>query len=208
VDDHPIVRAGLAELIGGQADMVVCGESNGGADLMPLVLATHPDVVVMDLSLGATGGLDLTRGLIEVAPRLRVLVMSMHDELLFAGRAMRAGARGYVMKQEAVREVLTAIRKVASGQTYVSARMAERIVAANAGHPFDAVPPSPLDRLTDRERGVFELIGRGITTRTIAERLGLSVKTIESHRAHLREKLGLETGLELVRMATTWVESL
>jgi DNA-binding NarL/FixJ family response regulator len=186
--------------------MAVCADTAGGEDVLTLTREHHPDVVLMDLSLGSAHGLNLTRALLEHDSSVRVLVLSMHDEVLFAERALRAGARGYLMKQEAAGELLDGIRRVAAGEICISPRMAERVVAATAGRPA-AAQTSPMERLTDREREVYELIGRGLGTSAIAARLFVSVKTIETHRAHIKEKLGLQTGPELIRSAVSWIES-
>lgn len=206
VDDHPIVRKGLSELIGQEPDMVVCGESETAEGGLTRILADQPDVAVVDLSLGMSSGLQLVKGLNAKRPDLRVLILSMHDETLHAERALAAGARGYIMKDEAMKNLIVAIRCVASGKTYVSPRMSERILARLTGRhsPENA---TPFERLTDREREVFALMGRGATTRDIAQQLDLSVKTIETYQARVKDKLGLANTHELIRAAVTWAES-
>jgi DNA-binding NarL/FixJ family response regulator len=208
VDDHPILRKGLAQLINGEPDLAVCGESADPEGALAVIGAEAPDVAVVDLSLGTGNGLDLVKALAASHPAVRVLVLSMRDELLYAEGALRAGARGYIMKQEATRDLLAAIRQVASGRSYVSERVSERIHSGIQGRGMDAAGVLPMDRLTAREREVFELVGRGIGPRDIARRLDMALKTVESHIAHIKEKLGLTSGRELVRLAVIWTESL
>ncbi|MGB7219771.1 MAG: response regulator transcription factor [Vicinamibacterales bacterium] len=206
IDDHPIVRTGLTELINHQADMTVCGESDTAEGGLERIRADHPDVAIVDLSLGTTSGLQLIKTLNASLPNVRVLILSMHDETLHAERALAAGARGYIMKQEAPQNLIAAIRCVASGKTYVSPQMSERIVARVSAGGAKRDEPAPLERLTDREREVFALIGRGLATRDIATRLDLSTKTIETYQARIKEKLGLASGHELIRAAVAWTQ--
>jgi DNA-binding NarL/FixJ family response regulator len=206
VDDHPIVRKGLTELINHESDMTVCGESDTVADGLERIRRERPGVAIVDLSLGAESGLTLVKQLDALLPDVRVLVLSMHDEALHAERVLAAGARGYIMKQEAMQNLIAAIRCVASGKTYVSAQMSERILARVTGRGAAAGAGAPLDRLTDREREVFALIGRGLATRDIAESLGLSAKTVETYHARIKEKLGLANGHELMRAAIAWTQ--
>jgi DNA-binding NarL/FixJ family response regulator len=203
VDDHPIVRYGFARLLAGEADIVVCGEAVDARAAIE-ALATEPDVAVIDISLGASSGIDLIRELKERRASLQVLVVSMHDELLYAERALRAGAAGYVMKHEATDKMVRAIRAVAVGGTFVSEAVSSRLVqrVATGG----AAAGSPLDALTDRELHVLQLLGRGLGTRAIAEELHVSIKTIETYRARLKDKMKLRTGTELVRFAVKWAE--
>lgn len=209
VDDHPIVREGLRHLINDEADMRVCGEAGTAARALALLPVMQPDVAVVDLSLGLDDGLELVRTIAAQpdAVRVRVLVLSMHDEMLYAERALRAGARGYIMKRGAMPDLLTAIRRVAAGRTYVSAEIAERLVDRVARPGSPPASADPLELLSDRERQVFELIGRGLATREIAEQLSVSVKTIETHQSRIKQKLGLRTGRELMRRAVAWAES-
>ena len=204
VDDHPIVRKGLTELINHQSDMTVCGESDTAAGGLDRIRANHPDVAIVDLSLGMDSGLQLVKTLDASLPGVRVLILSMHDETLHAERALAAGARGYVMKHEAMQHVLNAIRCVARGKTYVSPQMSERIVARVTVRGGSRHERAPLERLTDREREVFALIGRGLGTRGIADQLNLSVKTIETHQARIKEKLGCANARELTLAAAAW----
>jgi DNA-binding NarL/FixJ family response regulator len=210
VDDHPVVRKGLSHLINDEPDMAVCGESASPAGALTMVDTARPDLVIVDLTLGGASGLDgleLVKALAASHPSVRVLVLSMRDELVFAERALRAGAGGYVMKHEAIGDLLTAVRRVAAGKTYVSERVSERFLAGLTGRRTAHAGVSPVDRLTDREREVFELIGRGLGTRAIARQLEVAVKTVESHHAHIKEKLGLDSVRQLVRVAVSWAES-
>ncbi|MGE5185723.1 MAG: response regulator [Acidobacteriota bacterium] len=202
VDDHPIVRYGFARLLAAEPDLVVCGEAIDGPSALEQ-LAASPDVIVLDLSLGATSGVELIGELRRRAPAARVLVVSMHDELLYGERALRAGAAGYVMKHEATDHMVRAIRTVAAGGVFVSDELSARVVqrVATAGGPA-----SPFDQLTNRELHVLELLGRGLGTREIAEQLHVSIKTIETYRARLKEKMHLRSATELVRFAVRWAE--
>jgi DNA-binding NarL/FixJ family response regulator len=203
VDDHPVVRRGLIDLINDEPDLTVCGEADSIASAMATINSTEPDVAIVDLSLGSESGLDLVASVNAHFPDVRIVVLSAHDELLFAERALKAGAHGYIMKSETAENQLAAIRRVASGRHYVSDQMSERMLASvgNRSHPEGH---SPVDRLTERELTVFRLVGQGLETRQIAEHLSLSVKTIESHYAHIKEKLGAKTARELVRFAVNW----
>lgn len=200
VDDHPIVRQGLAMLINAEPDLMVCGEASTGAEALQLVRTTQPDLVMIDISLEDRSGVELIREIRAMAGELPMLALSMHDESLYAERVLRAGGRGYVMKQEATEKLLTAIRRVLAGEIYLSPRMSTRLLGqlASAAPGGDV---SPISRLTDRELEVFTMIGRGLSTREIAEKLFLSVKTVEAHREHIKEKLGLRSSVELVRHA-------
>jgi DNA-binding NarL/FixJ family response regulator len=206
VDDHPIVRKGLTEVITHEPGMTVCGESDSSAGGLDVIRRERPDVAVVDLSLGLESGLNLVKQLDALVPGVRVLVLSMHDETLHAERVLAAGARGYIMKHEAMQNLITAIRCVADGKTYVSAQMSERILARVSGRRPSAGAAAPVERLTDREREVFALIGRGLGTREIAEALSLSAKTVETYHARIKEKLGLANGHELIRAAIAWAQ--
>ncbi len=206
VDDHPILRKGLVELFEEQSDLVVAGQAGTIAQALAAASAGKPDVAVVDLTLGHESGLDLLAQLAEAAPEVRVLVLSGHDEQLFAERALKAGALGYVMKDHDATVLMTAVRLVAAGQSYMSADTAERMQSASAASTRD--DRSPLERLSDREHHVLTLLGQGLATREIAKTLELSVKTIESHVAHLKEKLGARNGRELVRLAVSWTGAL
>ncbi|HET6497235.1 MAG TPA: response regulator transcription factor [Thermoleophilia bacterium] len=207
VDDHPIVRKGLSELINHEPGMTVCGEADTADGGLACIRLERPDVAVIDLTLGLDSGLELVKALNHAMSETRVLVLSMHDESLHAERALAAGAHGYVMKDQAMGRLLGAIRCVASGQVYVSPEVAERIVA-RVRKPSRTVEGSrPAERLTDREREVFALIGRGLSTRAIAEHLDLSVKTIETYQSRIKEKFGLNDSHQLIRAAVEWAQS-
>ncbi len=206
VDDHPIVRKGLTELINHELDMAVCGESDTVAGGLERIRVERPDVAIVDLSLGSASGLQLVKDLDASQPDVRVLMLSMHDETLHAERALSAGASGYIMKQGAMPDLITAIRCVASGKRYVSPRMSEHIVSKVTGRRGPRADAAPLVRLTDREREVFELIGRALETREIARQLHLSIKTVETYQARIKEKLGLKSGHELIRAAVSWMQ--
>jgi len=204
VEDHPITRTGLAALIGAEADLSICGESDNAASALALITKLKPDVVVTDIALKTTNGLELMKQVIAVLPEQRILAISMHDEAFYAERAIRAGARGYLMKKEASEKIVPAIRIVLAGDIYVSEVVKSRLVANMVRHRQTDKPTLPMDKLSDREVEVFELIGHGFTTREIATRLHLSTKTIDSHREHLKIKLNLENGGELARHAIQW----
>jgi DNA-binding NarL/FixJ family response regulator len=203
VDDHPIVRQGLALLINREADLAVCGEAEDAHAAVQAVAATKPDILVVDISLNGPDGLGLLKDVRMRYPELPVLILSMHDESIYAERALRAGAQGYIMKQEATEKVLVALRRILSGEIYVSERIANRMLQRYIGSPSGGRPASIAD-LTDRELEVFRLIGEGHTTRQIAEELHISVKTVESYQAHIKEKLSLRSARELVQHAIQW----
>jgi DNA-binding NarL/FixJ family response regulator len=203
VDDHPIVRQGLALLINREADLVVCGEAEEASGAMHVLAASHPDVLIVDISLNGPDGLDLLKNIRTTHPSLPVLILSMHDELIYAERALRAGANGYIMKQEATEKVLVAVRRILSGEIYVSDRIANKMLKhyiTGAG----TLRNSSIADLSDRELEVFRLIGEGHGTRQIAEELHLSVKTVESYQAHIKEKLSLRSARELMQHAIQW----
>ena len=202
VEDHPIVRHGLMMLINDESDLEVCGESESVKDAAEQVRKTRPDVVVVDIALGDGSGLDLIKELHTADPDLPILAVSMHDESIYAERALRAGAKGYIMKKAAMDSLLVAIRRVISGEIYLSDAMSARLLK-KLMNPGD-VATSPIDSLTDREFQVFRLIAEGVGPSEIANRLQLSVKTIETHREHIKEKLGLKSGTELTRFSLQW----
>ncbi|MHC4571127.1 MAG: response regulator transcription factor [Planctomycetota bacterium] len=206
VDDHPIVRQGLSELINHEDDLMVCGQAEDAPEAIGIIKALKPDMAIVDISLKKTSGMELIKDIKANYPNVAVLALSMHDENLYAERALRAGARGYIMKAEATENVVTAIRKIMGGEIYVSDRMAARMVRKLVGGKPD-VTTSAIDRLSDRELEVFRLIGQGHGTRQIAEKLYLSVKTIETYRAHIKEKLSLADAAELLQYAIRWVNS-
>ncbi len=206
VDDHPMMRRGLASLIENESDLVVCGEAATSQAALKAIRQSRPDLVIIDLSLKDSDGLDLIKDMKLRHPKTPALVLSLHDESLYAERAFRAGARGYVAKHEMDETVLVAIRRVLAGERHISERMSARFAARFLGGSSLA-QGSPLAVLSDRELQVFELIGRGQTTREIAGTLHLSIKTIESYREHIKAKLNLESGVALARRATHWVET-
>ena len=204
VDDHPIVRKGLTELINHEPGMLVCGESDTAHGGLTRIRADRPAVAIVDLSLGLDSGLQLVKTLNASLPDVKVLILSMHDETLHAERALAAGASGYIMKHAAMQHLIGAIRCVASGKTYVSPEMSERIVARMTGRRDTLEATAPFDRLTDREREILTLIGRGLGTRDIASQLAVSIKTVETHQSRIKAKLGLTHVRELTRAAVNW----
>ena len=204
VDDHPIVRQGLALLINQQPDLMVCGEAEDVNGALEGVAASAPDILIVDISLNGPDGLDLLKNIRARNSSLPVLMLSMHEESLYAERALRAGANGYIMKQQATDNVLVALRRILNHQEiYVSETVSNQMLRQYIGGAT-ANKPSSISDLTDRELEVFRLIGEGHSTRQIAEELHLSVKTVESHQAHIKEKLSLRTGRELVQHAIQW----
>jgi DNA-binding NarL/FixJ family response regulator len=206
VDDHPIVRQGLAELVNCQDDMVHCGDAADYAEALDMVARTAPDVAIVDISLRDSNGIDLIRELHSRHPALTVLVLSMHDESFYFERVLKAGARGYITKDEASETVISAIRKVLEGQMYVSQQMASKVFSKLATGKSDR-PAKPEDKLSDRELQVFELIGNGLPTREIAERLNVAVKTVESHRENIKRKLDISNAAELLQRAVRWMQN-
>jgi DNA-binding NarL/FixJ family response regulator len=207
VDDHPLVREWLTQLIQRESDLAVCGEAEDTQEALQKISETKPEIVIVDISLKTTHGLELVKDLQVRYPSLPVLILSMHDESLYAERVLRAGAKGYITKQEATRKILPAIRQVLSGQIYISEKMASRMVNKMVlGRAQEQ--KSPIERLTDRELEVFQLIGCGQGTRRIATELHLGIKTVESYRARIKEKLKLEDGTQLLQQAIQWVHSL
>jgi DNA-binding NarL/FixJ family response regulator len=204
VDDHAFLRRGLAQIIDDLPEVTVCGEAGGASETLAQIQRTQPDVVIVDISLADGNGLELTREIKANWPDIKVLVSSMHDEALMAERALRAGALGYVSKSDDVDAFITALRRVRDGQVYLSPRMTDRLltrVVAGGSEPSR----SPLEKLSDRELEVFELIGRGLSTKQIAAQLDLSRKTVETYREHIKSKLNLRNGTELTRHAVQWV---
>ncbi|MGA7398732.1 MAG: response regulator transcription factor [Candidatus Sulfotelmatobacter sp.] len=203
VDDHPIVRQGLTLLINQESDLVVCGEAEEMHSALSSILALKPDILIVDISLNGPDGLELLKNVRLSSPRLPVLILSMHDEAIYAERALRAGANGYIMKQEATERVLVALRRILSGEIYVSDKIANSMLQhyVRGANPSEH---SSIAELTDRELEVFRLIGEGHGTRQIAEALHLSVKTVESYQAHIKEKLSLRSARELVQHAIEW----
>jgi DNA-binding NarL/FixJ family response regulator len=206
VDDHPVTRQGVSVLLNQESDLTVAGEADSAPAAIAFLEKNPVDLAIVDISLKTTNGIELMKHIRVLAPDLPVLVMSMHDESIYAERAMRAGARGYIMKQEASTKVLTAVRTVLSGELYLSDKMKERMLHRFVNNRKEAVGFS-MDALSDREMEVFQLIGNGYSTRQIAAKLNLSVKTIDSYREHLKLKLQLEAGKDLVRYAIQWMKS-
>jgi DNA-binding NarL/FixJ family response regulator len=203
VDDHPIVRQGLTLMINREEDLMVCGEAEEAMGAIHVMASARPDVLILDISLNGPDGLDLLKHLRATHPSLPVLILSMHDELIYAERALRAGANGYIMKQEATEKVLVAVRRILGGEIYVSDRIANRMLRhyiTGSG----SLRNSSIADLSDRELEVFRLIGEGHGTRQIAEELHLSVKTVESYQAHIKEKLSLRSSRELMQHAIQW----
>ena len=201
VDDHPLVRTGLAQLIGDCPDLEVCGEAADMAEALRRVDQLQPDLAIIDLSLAGGSGLDLIERIGRRDSSILMLVASMHDETLYAERVLAAGARGYVNKQEAQDDIIRAIRQVLGGKIYLSERMTERLVSGEAGNDNEK---RDIDSLSNRELQVFELIGQGVSTANIAAQLHLSIKTIETHQAHIKKKLGLESAHQLSQRAIRW----
>jgi DNA-binding NarL/FixJ family response regulator len=206
VDDHPLVREGLADLVNKEKDLVVCGQAEDAHQAMEAIRELKPDMAIVDISLKETSGLELIKDIKIRHPSLPVLTLSMHEESVYAERALRAGAKGYIMKREATKKVVTAIRKVLRGQLYLSEKMTTRLVRKFVDGKPEA-GTSPIDRLTDRELEVFSLLGWGKGTRQISEKLHLSVKTIETYRSRIKEKLNLTSASELLQHAFQWVNS-
>src|ERR1700735_3656972 len=203
VDDHPIVRQGLTLLINQECDPAVCGEAEEMHSALAAVLAVRPDILIVDISLNGPDGLELLKNVRISSPRLPVLILSMHDESIYAERALRAGANGYIMKQEATEKVLVALRRILTGEIYVSDRVGNHMLQHYI-RGASPLPQSSVAELTDRELEVFRLIGEGHGTRQIAEELHLSIKTVESYQAHIKEKLSLRSSRELMQHAIQW----
>jgi len=201
VDDHPVVREGLSALIAAQRGLSVCGQAAGIAEALHLVESTSPDLIIIDISLKDGNGIELIKRLKARNSAVPALVSSMHDEDLYAERALRAGAVGYISKQESSQRIIEAIRRVLEGKIYLSERMSERLLH---GFVAGSIQRSPVETLADRELQVFELIGQGLNSRQIAAQLHLGTKTVETYRARIREKLSLSGGGDLTRFAIHW----
>lgn len=204
VDDHPLFRKGVVQLLSDEPDLTVVSEASNSKEALGAIRARALDLAVVDIGLeGSANGIELTKAIRAEKPQLPVLILSMHDETLFAERALRAGARGYVMKREALDNFIGAVRTVLRGEIFISPNMSKRMIFAHLHGGGDAA--SPVDRLTDRELEILQLIGDGGDVREIATKLHVSTKTVEAHRAHIKEKLDLKNAREVVRFATTWV---
>jgi DNA-binding NarL/FixJ family response regulator len=206
VDDHVVVRDGLRQLIESDRDLTVCGEAASGEEAVQVATKSKPDLAIVDITLGGTDGIELIKNLKAILPTLRILVLSMHDETHYAERALRAGANGYVMKREARDQIMQAIRVILAGDIYVSERVNSTLLHQYF-HGSDGKARSPISRLSDRELEVLTLLGKGLSSKDIGERLHLSPKTVDSHRTHMKEKLGLAGAPELIRFAFEWVTS-
>jgi DNA-binding NarL/FixJ family response regulator len=204
VDDHPIFRHGLTQLLDRQPGLTVCGHADSAPDALEQMRRLKPDLVILDITLRGTNGIELLKMMKAELPHLPMVMLSMHDEILYAIRALKAGALGYVMKADGPTPLLKAINRALQGKLFVSPRL-EEVLILQAIHGSESGPASPVDRLSDRELEVLTMIGRGHPTRSIAQELNLSVKTIETHRAHIKEKLGFADGNEMVRFAIDWV---
>lgn len=206
IDDHPMMREGLTHLIQRSPEFEICGEAGTAAEAFQIIPKIKPDLVVMDLSLPDKNGLELIKDLQALCPEVAVLVLSMHDEMLYAERVIRAGGRGYIMKESAPEKLAEAMRKVLAGMVYVSDQASTHILDTLSGKSGNKTR-SRLEGLTDREFEVFELVGEGKSAHEIGDRLSISPRTVDAHRAHIREKLGLPDSAALMRYAVRWVEA-
>lgn len=203
VDDHPLVRHGLRQLIEGEPDLCVYGDADSVSTAMQSISSSLPDLAIIDLSLPDGNGLKLVKHLLTRYPELSILISSMHDEMLFAERALKAGAKGYINKSATGDEIIDAIHQVLNGKTYLSTQAAKNLTIQNAGNNQRS-EKSGIKQLSNRELEVYEFIGRGLSTGDISRKLNLSIKTIESHRANIKKKLGLASSGELTRSAMQW----
>jgi DNA-binding NarL/FixJ family response regulator len=205
VDDHPMMREGLAQLIEHEPDLITAAQAESAAQALEVIESSVPDLLLLDISLPDKSGLELIKDVHTLHPALPILVVSMHDESMYAERVLRAGGRGYIMKQEGGKKLMEAIRQVLSGRIYVSEKISAKILENVSGNRTNS--HSPVEKLSDREFEVFQLLGQGQGTRQIAKHLNLSIKTVEVHRANIRKKLELASGGELVRYAIRWNEA-
>jgi DNA-binding NarL/FixJ family response regulator len=203
VDDHPVVRDGLGVSINLEPDLFVCAVAEDRPEALTAIETAKPDLAVVDLTLKSSSGFELIKDITARWPSLPTLVVSMHDESLYAERALRAGAKGYITKQQATRDIVTAIRRVLSGNIYLNERTASNVISKLASHP-QAVGDSITDGLTDRELQVFELTGLGLSTRDIAERLRIDTKTVDTYRTRIKDKLNLKNSHEILQLAIRW----
>jgi DNA-binding NarL/FixJ family response regulator len=206
LDDHPMMREGLAQLINNEPDLTVCGQAGTGVEGLEMVANLKPDLLLADISLPDKSGIEVIKDSLALHPEVPVLVISMHDETLYAERILRAGARGYIMKQEGGLKLMAAIRQVLTGKIYVSEKISAKILESFSTRAEPAAR-RPMENLSDREFEVLQLLGQGKGTSEIAKQLHLSAKTVEAHRANIKRKLELKTGPELVRYAVRWVET-
>src|SRR5881392_2359566 len=203
VDDHPLFRKGLEQLIHSDGAFAVCGEAGNASEAMDVIRKLDPDLAIVDISLPGANGIELIKNIRAEFPKLPILVLSMHDESLYALRALRAGAQGYVMKQEALEKVVNAIREVLAGRPYLSHEMSAKLITNFASGSNQG---NPTDKLSDRELEILELIGKGRDVREIGKALHISAKTVETHRAHIKEKLNLKNARQVTRFAVQWLE--
>jgi DNA-binding NarL/FixJ family response regulator len=202
IDDHPMIRRGLAGLINEDTDLMVCGEAGNSREALEMIAEVEPHLAIVDISMEEWNGIELIKEVQARHPHLRVLVLSMHEEEIYAERALRAGASGYVMKAQAAGTVMEAIRRVLAGKIYISERVNNQLLHRVAMHPrLAASSASPVERLSERELQIFRLLGDGIRVREIATQLYISIKTVESHRVNIRRKLGLLNSAQLLRYA-------
>lgn len=206
VDDHPVFRHGICRLLERLDSVAVCGEADNSQTALQAMRQLEPEIAILDLTLPGTNGIELIKLMLAERPRLLILVVSMHEESLYALRSLRAGARGYVMKHQAIEHLTEALQKIMEGGIYVSPQFSEKLVF-KAIQGSDSDLASPIDKLSDREVEVLQLFGHGKSTREVAEALHLSVKTIETHRAHIKEKLGFKEADEMTKFAIEWVAS-
>ena len=206
VDDHPIIRQGLGQLIDNEKDLSVCGQAEDAYEALKAIVKLEPDLIIVDISLKHSNGLELIKNLRQDNQSMGILVLSMHNESLYAERGLRAGANGYIMKEEAPAKIIGAIRRILNGKIYVSENVSMRMLSKLVNGKAEALS-EPIESLTDRELEVFGLIGQGRGTRQIAKELHLSMKTIESYRAHIKDKLNLANAAELVQHAIQWVHN-
>ena len=205
VDDHSLIRRGLTALIGAETDMQVCGQAEDVVKATTEIMKLRPDLVIADLSLKGNSGLELVKNIKAFDPNIQVLVLSMHDESIYALRALKAGARAYLMKSDLAEKIIEAIRRIAKGHLYVSESVAGQMLSQlTIGRSFET--DSPVSSLSDRELEVVNLIGNGLPTREIAVKLHISIKTVETHRAHIKRKLNIENATQLVQFCVRWVE--
>jgi DNA-binding NarL/FixJ family response regulator len=206
VDDHPVVREGLRQLLADDSALRVCGDADSAAACMSILVKSPPDIILADISLNGSDGIELVKDIRRMNPNVPVLMFSFHAEEIYAERALIAGANGYVMKQESAETVLKAIHQVLAGEVFLSVAMTNRMLQKISGNPMKSgTLPGEVEQLSDRELEVFELIGHGYSTRRIAETLNLSIKTIETYRLHIKEKMGLNDATELMHHAVHWI---
>ncbi len=206
VEDHPIFRMGMCELINQEKDLVVCGSADDVPKARDLIETEKPELVILDLSLNNSNGMELLKELSKCHKEIAVLVLSMHEESLYAERCLLAGAKGYVMKHETIESVIKAIRQIFAGKKYISQRVMDNLLTKMGDQPVKG-QDSPVQSLTDRELEIFQLIGKGFSSGLIADQLNLSVKTISAHREHIKQKLGLKSSGEMMRYAILWLET-